>query len=76
MINVRTARKVLDNLQDRRGTAQRLPRIAGQTTRQRQELALKRSKAQNHAQRGLIQLYPAEYRVLYIEALRRQGVGG
>jgi hypothetical protein len=74
VINVRTARRILDNLEDRRGTAERSARQEGQTPAQRKALMLKRSRAQSQATRGLIQMNLPVYRVLYKEALRRQGV--
>ena len=75
MINVRTARRVLDNIEDRRGTASTgKPRKQYVTREDARKAGLARSKAQAQATRGLIQLYLEEYGVLYREALRREGI--
>lgn len=75
MINVRTARRVLSNLEDRRGHASvGRPRTQYVTREEARQAGLKRAKAQKAAVRGLVQLYTEEYGVLYREALRREGI--
>lgn len=74
MINVRTARRVLDNLEDRRGRSNNAPRKRYLTREDARKIGLKRARAQSQAIRGLIQLHLPEYDVFYREALRREGI--
>ena len=74
MINVRTARRVLDNLEDRRGRSNGDTRKRYLTREDARKIGLKRARAQKQATRGLIQLHLPEYDIFYREALRREGI--